>query len=102
MGMMRKLMSGSTGGLVDWRSDKERTAAYTKAAKNQAKKQTRLMAQQAQAARQAQARMASVPVQPVPTATAPPPGWYADPDGGDRRRWWDGTRWTEHRLWADA
>ena len=26
---------------------------------------------------------------------APPPGWYADPHGTGRR-WWDGTRWTEH------
>jgi Protein of unknown function (DUF2510) len=28
----------------------------------------------------------------------PPAGWYADPDGGaGRMRYWDGTRWTEHR-----
>ncbi|MGO4106012.1 DUF2510 domain-containing protein [Leifsonia sp. YAF41] len=24
------------------------------------------------------------------------PGWYAEPDGSTRQRWWDGTRWTEH------
>ena len=24
-----------------------------------------------------------------------PPGWYADPTGGDRLRWWDGTQWTQ-------
>ncbi|RIJ54967.1 DUF2510 domain-containing protein [Clavibacter phaseoli] len=29
-----------------------------------------------------------------------PAGWYADPAGSDRLRWWDGTRWTDHL--ADA
>jgi large subunit ribosomal protein L7/L12 len=53
MGLIRKMMSVSTGGGVDFRSDKERTAAYTKAAMKEAKKQTQLMRQQA--AQQAQA-----------------------------------------------
>jgi Protein of unknown function (DUF2510)/Host cell surface-exposed lipoprotein len=26
----------------------------------------------------------------------PPAGWYHDPDGKDRLRWWDGSRWSEH------
>lgn len=47
MGAIRKSMSLSTFGLIDFRSDKERTAAYTKATKKQAKKQTKLMKQQA-------------------------------------------------------
>ena len=25
-----------------------------------------------------------------------PAGWYADPAGSPRSRWWDGTQWTEH------
>jgi hypothetical protein len=29
-------------------------------------------------------------------AAGPPPGWYDDPSGGPRRRYWDGERWTEH------
>jgi hypothetical protein len=33
--------------------------------------------------------------QPSGAATIPP-GWYADPAGGGGKRWWDGTRWTEH------
>jgi hypothetical protein len=47
MGITRKLMSVSTLGLVDFRSDKERTAAYTKAAKKQAKEQTKILKEQA-------------------------------------------------------
>ena len=29
-------------------------------------------------------------------ADAPKAGWYPDPRGGTRLRWWDGTDWTEH------
>ena len=31
----------------------------------------------------------------APTA-AQPAGWYADPQGEARLRWWDGTQWTPH------
>ena len=34
MGITRKLLSVSTAGLVDFRSDKERTAAYTRQTRN--------------------------------------------------------------------
>ncbi len=30
------------------------------------------------------------------TPTGPPPGWYDDPSGSGRQRWYDGTQWTEH------
>ena len=26
---------------------------------------------------------------------APPAGWYPDPDGGSRLRWWEGTDWSD-------
>jgi hypothetical protein len=47
MGITRKLLSVSTLGLVDYRSDKERTAAYTKAQAKQSKKQTKILKEQA-------------------------------------------------------
>lgn len=27
----------------------------------------------------------------------PPPGWYPDPHDATTQRYWDGSRWTEHR-----
>lgn len=32
------------------------------------------------------------------TAKPPPAGWYVDPDDGALQRFWDGTRWTSHRM----
>jgi uncharacterized protein len=34
----------------------------------------------------------SAPETPPPTA---PAGWFPDPDGSGRRRYWDGSRWTD-------
>ena len=67
MGITRKFSSLMTGGAVDFRSDKERAAAYGKAAAKQAKKQTKLMEQQVALQAQAQAQ------QQLPAAPAPAP-----------------------------
>jgi uncharacterized membrane protein YhaH (DUF805 family) len=29
-------------------------------------------------------------------ANRPPAGWYEDPEGAHRWRWWDGHQWTPH------
>jgi hypothetical protein len=42
MGLIRKSLSISTAGAIDFRSDKERMASYTKTTKRQAKKQTKV------------------------------------------------------------
>lgn len=31
-----------------------------------------------------------------PTTPSVPAGWYPDPAGSARQRWWDGLQWTEH------
>jgi uncharacterized protein YbjQ (UPF0145 family) len=33
---------------------------------------------------------------------SPPPGWFQDPAGSGRMRYWDGTQWTEHYQDATA
>jgi hypothetical protein len=35
------------------------------------------------------------PQDPTPATPGVPAGWYPDPASG-RRRWWDGTKWTEN------
>jgi hypothetical protein len=72
MGAIRKLTSVSSLGLVDFRSDKERTAAYTKGARKEARKQTGLLKQQTQqTAAQKPAAAAQRPATPAPPPAAP-------------------------------
>ena len=43
MGLTRKMLSVTTLGAVDFRSDKERTAAYTRGARKAARQQAKLL-----------------------------------------------------------
>jgi hypothetical protein len=45
MGLFRKIASLSSAGAIDFRSDKERTASYTKKGAKEAKKQRELLQQ---------------------------------------------------------
>lgn len=38
----------------------------------------------------------------APMPSQPPAGWYDDPSSPAAMRWWDGTRWTEHRQHKGA
>lgn len=91
MGLIRKTMSLGTLGAVDFRSDKERTAAYGKSAARSAKKQTALLRDQNRMiAAQAQAEGVS---QAAPTYR---PGWYPDPHSTGYLRFHDGEQWTRN------
>lgn len=99
MGLIRKTLSVSTMGLIDFRSDKERTAAYTKRGAREARKQTGMLRSQlAQdraavlAQNQQQAEIDAQAAQPGSVA----PGWYPCPtDPPGTLRLWDGEAWTD-------
>jgi hypothetical protein len=38
----------------------------------------------------------AAPQPAAPQPAGPPPGWYADPSGQARVRYWDGAAWTSH------
>lgn len=98
-------MSVGTLGAVDFRSDKERTAAYAKATKKQAQQQTRIMQQQLAAQQRAAAPQPVYlpPVQQVPPPpTTAPAGWYPDQNQVGMLRWFDGFQWTDHTQPAGA
>lgn len=87
MGLIRKMASVSTLGAVDFRSDRERTARYTKQTRNAVRAQTAQQAALEQQRRQAAAQ--------PPHQAPPPPGWYQDPRDPSMMRWWDGATWTD-------
>lgn len=90
MGLTRKLMSASSLGAVDFRSDKERVARSARLSSKALKEQNRLLKRQ-----ELERRLAEVKGQRV--AQGPPPGWLEDAADPSLLRWWDGTQWTEHR-----
>lgn len=84
MGLTRKLLSASTLGAVDFRSDEERTARSARRTDKAVREQNRLLA--------AQAASKTTTAAPM----LPPAGWMPDQDQPHMLRWWDGQRWTEH------
>lgn len=93
---MRKVSSLSTLGLVDYRSDKERTAKYTKQTRNASRAQ---VAQQAMGLELQRQQLAALNHSNVREATKPmttPSGWFPDPGNPGFIRWFDGAQWTAH------
>ena len=88
MGLIRKTLMISTGGLVRGSSKKQRVA---KKSLRELRTQTKLQQQQVRAQ---QAASSAVPQPPAPSG--PPAGWYPSPTQQGATQWWDGVRWTEH------
>jgi len=64
MGVTRKVLSVCSLGLIDFRSDKERTARSSKQTAKEAKRQTELLEQMARQQTQAQAQGSHLPPPP--------------------------------------
>jgi hypothetical protein len=98
MGLFRKVTSISTLGAVDYRSDKERIAKYSKGSRNAIREQNQILRQQTIApgppGRHSAAQQPATAT--LPTPLGPPPGWVTHPNDVKFLIWWDGARYTEH------
>lgn len=96
MGFTRKIMSVSTIGLVDYRSDKERIARKTAKGARAAKKQNRLIEVQNKLLEKQTAAQERLAEQTVTQAAPPSPaGWYPDYQNPAYQRYFDGSGWTD-------
>lgn len=115
MGLIRKVTSVSTLGLVPYRNGGERATHFAKQTRNAARlnnvqnmQMIELQRQQLAAAAEAQVmratQVAATQLGPV-QVSAPPPqplrqlppalpaGWYPDPTDNRALTWWDGSAW---------
>lgn len=96
MGLIRKVTSVSTLGLVDFRSEKERTARYTKQTRNAVRAQVAQEAMSLELQRQQLAALNHANVVEAMKPQTTPANWYPDPGNPGYIRWWDGSQWTAH------
>ena len=101
VGLIRKTMSLSTLGIVDYRGKDERAAKYSKQTRNAARAQvaqTAMMLEnqrkQLAAADHANVREEVRDMRSAPPVAAPPAGSYNDQHDPTSLRWFDGSQWT--------
>lgn len=96
LGIIRKTMSVSTLGLVNYRNSEERTAKYTKQTRNAARAQVAQQAMNLELQRQQLEAMNHANVREEMKPNTTPANWYPDPGNPGFIRWYDGAQWTSH------
>lgn len=96
MGIIRKAMSVSTLGLVNYRNSEERTAKYTKQTRNAARVQVAQQAMNLEVQRQQLQALDHANVREEIKPNTTPASWYPDPGNPGYIRWYDGAQWTNH------
>ncbi|OLT33702.1 hypothetical protein BJF84_21445 [Rhodococcus sp. CUA-806] len=96
MGIIRKTMSVSTLGIVNYRNEAERTSKYTKQTRNAARAQVVQQGVDLELQRQQLAAMNHANVREEMRPSTTPADWYPDPGNPGFVRWFDGSQWTAH------
>lgn len=89
MGLMRKALAVSSGGLISYRNTQERTAHFTKQTRNA----TRMLVAQngvgLEVSRQQAHHIEQIAVHQAITPNMAPANWYPDPGVPGWQRWFD-------------